>query len=186
VLPGVLVAVGVAMLQLLAKTSHPNDAVLGRIPGTDGYHDIKDRPEAETIPGLLIFRFDAPLLFFNSDHFKSRVRAVVKGVKTEVRCLVLDAGTMPNIDSTGAACIGEVCNELTEKGIVFAIAQAKGPLRGLLDRTGIKQQIGPDRLFPTLESAVEAMRSTLASSDRPVKAEAEDRVGSRKMTRRRR
>ena len=58
VLPGVLVAVGVAILQLLAKASHPHDAVLGRIPGTDGYHDIKDHPEAETIPGLLIFRFD--------------------------------------------------------------------------------------------------------------------------------
>ncbi len=183
VLPGVLVAVGVAILQLLAKASHPHDAVLGRIPGTDGYHDIKDRPEAETIPGLLIFRFDSALVFFNSDHFKSRVRTVVKEAKAEVRCLVLDAETMPGMDSTGAAALGEVCNELTEKSIFFAIAQAKGPLRDLLDRTGLKQQIGPDRLFPTLESAVEAMRSTLASSDRPVKADAEDRAGSRKMTR---
>jgi SulP family sulfate permease len=84
------------------------------------------------------------------------------------------------------ACIGEVCSELTEEGIIFAIAGAKGPLRDLLDRAGIKRQIGPDRFFPTLESAVEAMRSTLASSDRPVKAEAEDRAGSRKMTGRRR
>ena len=157
VLPGVLVAVGVALLQLLAKASHPHDAVLGRVPGTDGYHDIKGRPEAETIPGLVIFRFDSALLFFNSDHFKSRVRTVIKEAKTGVRCFVLDAGTMPGMDTTGAACIGEVCNELIEKGIAFAIAEAKGPLHALLDRTGLTQQIGSARLFPTLESAVEAL-----------------------------
>ncbi len=154
VLPGVLVAVGMAILQLVAKASHPHDAILGRIPGTDGFHDIMSRPEAETFPGLLIFRFDSALVFFNSDHFKSRVRTVVKEAKGEVRCFVLDAGSMPLMDSTGAAVLGEVCSELAEKGVGFAIAGAKEPLAYMLEKTGLKEQIGSDRLFPTLESAV--------------------------------
>jgi high affinity sulfate transporter 1 len=154
VLPGVLVAVGVAILQLVAKASHPHDAILGRIPGTDGYHDITGQPEVETFPGLLIFRFDSALVFFNSDHFKSRVRTVVKEAKAGLRCFVLDAGAMAGIDSTGAAALDEVCNELGGKGIVFAIAGAKAPLRDMLDKTGLKQQLGSERLFPTLESAV--------------------------------
>jgi high affinity sulfate transporter 1 len=154
VLPGVLVAVGVAILQLLAKASHPHDAVLGRIPGTDSYYDITGRPDAETFPGLVLFRFDSSLVFFNSDHFKSRVRTVVEEAGSGVRCFVLDAETMPAMDSTGAAALGDVCNELAGKGIDFAIAEAKGPLREMLEKTGLKQQIGSDRLFPTLDSAI--------------------------------
>jgi len=154
VLPGVLVAVGVAILQLVAKASHPHDAILGRIPGIDGYHDITGRPGAETFPELLIFRFDSALVFFNSDYFKSRVRTVVKEAEAGMRCFVLDAEAMPGIDSTGAAALDEVINELGEKGIVFVIAGAKAPLRDMLDKTGLKQQLGADRLFQTLESAV--------------------------------
>lgn len=162
VLPGVLVAVGVAMLQLLTKASHPHDAVLGRISGTDGYHDIKGHPEIKTIPGLVLFRFDSALLFFNSDHFKSRIRTVVEEARTGVRCLVLDAGTMPGIDSTGAACLGEVGTELAAQGIALAIAAANAPLRDMFDKTGLAQQIGPERFFPTLDSAV----ARLAGDDR--------------------
>jgi len=154
VLPGVMVAVGLAILQLLAKASRPNDAVLGRIPGADGYYDIAGCPEAETFAGLVIFRFDSPLVFFNSDRFKSRIRALVKETTPEVRCVLLDAGTMLGIDSTGAAALGETCGELAEIGVGFAMAGAKGPLRAMLEKTGLNQQIGPDRLFPTLDAAV--------------------------------
>jgi high affinity sulfate transporter 1 len=166
VLQGVVVAVGVAIVQLLIKASHPHDAVLGRIPGTNSFHDIKARPEAETFPGLVIFRFDSALVFFNSDHFKSRVRTVVKEAKTEVRRFVLDAGTMPGMDSTGAAALGEVYSELAEKGVGFAIAGAKGLLADMLDKTGLKQRIGSDRVYPTLESSIEAMMSAFVSNDR--------------------
>jgi high affinity sulfate transporter 1 len=157
VLPGVLVAVGLAFIQLLARASHPHDAVLGRVPGTGGFHDIKNHPKAETFPGLVIYRFDSALLFFNSDHFKSRVRTVVKETPTEVRCFLLDAETMPFLDMTGAASLEETWRELTEGDIVFAIASAKEPVRFMLDRTALTQQIGAGRLFPTVESAVEAL-----------------------------
>ena len=164
VLPGVLVAVGLAILQLLARASHPHDALLGRIPGVDGFHDIQGRPEAETFPGLMIYRFDSSLLFFNADYFKARVRMVTEQAKTELRCFLLDAESMPLIDSTGAASLEEVRNELAEKGVVFTMAEAKGPLRVMLDRTGLTQQIGSARFFPTLTSAVEAFRTGYAGT----------------------
>jgi high affinity sulfate transporter 1 len=157
VLPGVLVAVGLALIQLLANASRPHDAVVGRVPGTGVYHDIAGHPEAETFPGLVIYRFDAPLLFFNSDRFKSRVRSVIHEAGTKPRCLILDAETMSGMDTTGAAGLGEVCDELDDEGVTLAVAGAKGPIRSMLARTGLTQRIGSERLFPTLESAVEAM-----------------------------
>ena len=157
VLPGVVVAVGVAIVQLLARASRPHDAVLGRTPGVDGFHDIQGHPEAETFPGLVIYRFDSSLVFFNSDYFKSRVRTVAEEAKTELRCFLLDAESIPLIDTTGAASLEEVRDELAEKGVVFAIAEAKGPLRVMLDRTGLAERIGADRIFPTVKSAVEAL-----------------------------
>jgi high affinity sulfate transporter 1 len=156
VLPGVLIAVTLALLQLLARASHPHDAVLGRVANTGAFHDIKSHPEAETFPGLVIYRFDASLLFFNADHFKSQVRFYVTGAQTAVRYFLLDAETMPLVDTTGAASLDELRAELSERGIVLAIAAAKGPVRAMLDRTGLTQQIGATHLFPTVESAVAA------------------------------
>jgi MFS superfamily sulfate permease-like transporter len=146
-----------ALIQLLAKASRPHDAVLGRVQGTGGFHDIRSYPKAESFPGLIIYRFDASLVFFNADHFKSRVRSLVAEAKTEVRCFLLDAETMPMVDTSGAASLDEARVELAERGIVFAIAAAKGPVRAMLDRTGLTEQIGAGRLFPTLDSAVEAL-----------------------------
>ncbi len=157
VLPGVLVAVALALGQLVARASRPNEAVLGRAPDTGAYHDLRNRPDAETVPGLVIYRFDASLVFFNTDYFKSRVRSVVREAQIVPRCLILDAGTIPGIDTTGAAGLGEVCSELADRGVILAVAAAKGQVRWMLDRTGLTQQIGPQRLFPTLESAVRAM-----------------------------
>ena len=156
VLPGVLVAVTLALLQLLARASHPHDAVLGRVRATGAFYDIKSHPEAETFPGLVIYRFDASLLFFNADHFKSQVRSIVTQAQTGVRCFLLDAETMPLVDTTGASSLDELRAELSERGIVLAIAAAKGPVRDMLDKTGLTQQIGATHLFPTVESAVAA------------------------------
>lgn len=156
VLPGVMVAVGVAILQLVARASRPNDAVLGRLPGGEGYRDIAAYPQAETFPGLVIFRFDSALVFFNSDRFKARIRAVVEDARPDVRLLVLDAGTMPGLDSTGAAVLGEVNSELADGGVALWVAGTRGQLREMLERSGLSQQIGPDRFYPTVDAAVES------------------------------
>lgn len=156
VLPGVVIAVGLAMLQLLIRASIPHDAVVGRIPQTDEFHDVLDRPAARLIPGILIYRFDASLIFFNADRFKSRIRALIEEASSPVRCFILDAETLPYVDTTGAASLEEVVDELAGKGIAFVLAQAKSPVRLLLERSGLTQKIGEDHVFPTLATAVAA------------------------------
>jgi len=157
VLPGVVVAVGVAIVQLLMRESGPHDAVLGRIPGTNDYGDMETHPGAESFPGLVIYRFDASLVFFNADHFKARVRTVIREAPAPVRVFVLDAETMPYLDTTGAAILDQVCGDLEREGITMAIAAAKSPVRAMLDRTGLAARIGSDRMFPTVPSAVETL-----------------------------
>ncbi len=159
-LPGVVVAVGVAIAQLLMRESWPHDAVLGRIPGTDNYYDRTTHPEAETFPGLVIYRFDASLVFFNADNFKARVRTVVREGPAPVRVFLLDAETMPYLDTTGAAVLDQVRGDLEREGITMAIAAAKSPVRAMLDRTGLAERFGPDRLFRTVPAAVEALSTS--------------------------
>jgi high affinity sulfate transporter 1 len=157
VLPGVVVAIGVAMTQLLIKASRPHDEVLGRIPGTNAYHDATTHPDAESFPGLVIYRFDASLVFFNADYFKTRVRTVIREALAPVRYFLLDAETMPLLDTTGAASLDELRADLEEKGITMAVAGAKSPVRNMFDRSGLAERIGPERMFHTVASAVEAL-----------------------------
>jgi high affinity sulfate transporter 1 len=158
VLPGVVVAVGLAIVQLLIRASRPHDAVLGRIPGTNIFRDTMTHPEAESFPGLVIYRFDSSLVFFNADHFKARARTVVREAREPVRYFLLDAGTMPYLDTTGAASLDQVCRDLEDQGIGMAVAAAKSPVRTMLDRTGLAARFGPNRVFPTVESAIEALK----------------------------
>jgi high affinity sulfate transporter 1 len=157
VLPGVIVAVGIALGQLLIMASGPHDAVLGRVPGTNDYRDTATHPGAELFPGLVIYRFDASLVFFNADHFKTRVRTLVREAPAPVRAFLLDAETIPYLDTTGAAVLDQVCGELEREGITPAVAAAKSPVRAMLDRTGLAVRVGPGRIFPTVHSAVEAL-----------------------------
>jgi len=157
VLPGVVVAIGMAIIQLLIRVSRPNDAVLGRVPGTGDFRDIMTHPEAESFPGLVIYRFDASLVFFNADHFKTRIRTIVRQTSTPVRYFLLDAETMPLLDTTGAAVLEQVCGDLAAEGITTAIAAAKKPVRTMLDRTGLTEKVGANRMFSSVASAVEAL-----------------------------
>jgi len=157
VLPGVVVAVGVALIQILARASYPHDAILGRIPGGRAFSNIADHPQAETFPGLVIYRFDSALLFFNADYFKSRVRAVVAEAAPAPRHLVISAETMPVVDTTGIGVLAELIDELSDRGIVVTIAAAKGAVRMMFDRTGFGARLGADRLHPTVAAAVDAL-----------------------------
>jgi len=92
------------------------DAVLGRIPGTNDYFDKTTRPEAETFEGLVIYRFDSSLVFFNADHFKTRATTVVQDAPAPVRVFLLDAGTMPYLDTTGAAVLDRLHGDFERDG----------------------------------------------------------------------
>jgi high affinity sulfate transporter 1 len=154
VLPGVVVAITIALVQLLANASRPHDAVLGRIAGVDGYYNLRRRPEAEPLPGVVIFRWDAPLVFFNADRFKSRVRSVAAESRMPVRYVVIDAESMPQLDSTGAAALGELHTELAGRRIGLAIAGEHGQLSDMLDRSLLRDQIGAHLCVRTLDDAV--------------------------------
>jgi high affinity sulfate transporter 1 len=158
VLPGVIVAVIAALGQLLIRASKPHDAVLGRIPGTNDYGDLTQYPGAEPFPGLVIYRFDASLVFFNADHFKARAKSVVQDAPAPVRDFVFDAESMPHLDTTGAAVLDDLRSDLEAAGIAMAVAAAKSPVRGMLERTGFASRIGGGRMFPSVHAAVVALR----------------------------
>lgn len=182
-LPGILVAVTLAIIRLLAISSRPHDAVLGRAPGVKGFHDVRDYPDARTVPGLLVYRFDAAVVFFNADYFKSRVLQVIAEARAPVKWLVLDAGSINYLDITAVHKLQEIREELEKRGIVLAIARPKRLMRTKLELGGLFEEIGRDRIFVTVKSAVRAFhreRKRQAASprlDEPAVSPAEPVVG---------
>ncbi|MFY8148815.1 MAG: sulfate permease [Prochlorococcaceae cyanobacterium] len=152
-LRGVGLAVALSVVHLFARLARPNDAVLGSVPGLEGLHDIRDWDGASTLPGLVIYRYDAPLCFANADHFRRRVLEAVEAETSPVQWFVLNAEAIVDIDSTAAANLVELQQELQERGIRMGIARAKQDLLLQLQKTELLQRIGPERIHPTLGSA---------------------------------
>jgi high affinity sulfate transporter 1 len=141
VLPGVLLAVALSLFWLLAVVSRPHDGVLGRAKGIKGFHNIADFPEATTIPGLILYRFDANLVFFNADYFRDRVRAIIAAAETPVEWVVVDASSINVIDITALQKVDELREELSAQGIVLATARIKHSLSRFFNHDwGVKQR----------------------------------------------
>ncbi len=157
-LPGVLIAVILSLLWLLSVGSRPHDAVLGRVSGVDGLHDIKDYPEATTTPGLLIYRFDAVLVFFNCDLFKERVQQEIRKAATPVEWVLVDASPITVVDYTAMHKILELHEELAARGIVLAFARARRHLARFFRPAWVEeaQRVRSLRLFPGIQSAIQA------------------------------
>jgi len=158
VLPGVLLAVALSLFWLLTLASRPHDAVLGRMAGMKGFHDIADYPEAATIPGLILYRFDANLVFFNADYFRDRVRAVIAAAKTPIEWVVIDASSINVIDVTALQKFDELREELAARGIVLAQTRVKPNLSRFFIHEWIAQrrELRAQYDYPTLKSAVRA------------------------------
>jgi SulP family sulfate permease len=156
VLPGVLVAIGLSVLALLGRVARPHDAVEGFVPDLAGMHDIDDYPGATVIPGLVVYRYDSPLFFANTEDFRRRALAAAAGPAEPARWFVLNAEAIIDIDITAADALEDVRQELSDQGIVFAMAHVKRELRSDLERIGLVQRIGAERLFPTLSTTVAA------------------------------
>ena len=156
VLMGVLVAVGLAMLKLLLLASKPHDAVLGIIPGEETFANVFENPEARTIPGVVVYRFDSSLLFFNADYFASRVRTVIREAGEQPEAFILDAEAMPILDTTGADTLASLHDELQKQGTTLSIARAKGWFRVMLERSGLAEKLGHEHLFVSVKAAVDA------------------------------
>jgi high affinity sulfate transporter 1 len=155
VLTGILVAVGLAMLRLVRLAAHPHDALLGADPRTGGAYCGTDEGGVP-IEGVMIYRFDASLVFFNADYIRDRALALVDNAEQKPRWFLLDAETVPLLDITGAEALEALRTGLADRGIVLALARAKGLFLLMLEKTGVAEKIGPARLFPRIHAGVEA------------------------------
>lgn len=156
ILMGVALAVALSVIDLFARLMRPNDAVMGNVPNLAGLHDVRDWEGATTIPGLVIYRYDAPLCFANAENFRSRALAAIEAEATPVRWFVLNAEAIVEIDITSADAVQELQQSLAARGIVFALARVKQDLYQQLVRAGLVERIGPQWFFPTLPTAVAA------------------------------
>ncbi|MEV4232558.1 sulfate permease [Streptomyces bobili] len=159
ILYGVLVAVGLSVAELLSRVARPHDAVLGLVPGLAGMHDVDDYPQARTIPGLLIYRYDSPLFFANAENFRHRALAAVDGQQEPVRWFVLNTEANVEVDITALDALDDLRRELDHRGIVLALARVKQDLLADLTAYGLVDTVGGDRVFPTLPTAVAAYRT---------------------------
>jgi SulP family sulfate permease len=157
VLQGVLVAISLSLVDVLRRVARPHDAVEGLVPDLAGMHDVDDYDSAVVVPGLLVYRYDAPLFFANADNFLARVRESV--VRYDPEWVLLNAEAIGEVDLTGADALETLRAELAEKGIVLALARLKQDPRDVLRPSGLLQRIGDEHIFPTLPMALEGYRA---------------------------
>jgi high affinity sulfate transporter 1 len=153
-IPGIGLAITIAVIEFLWDGWRPHSAVLGRAHGVKGYHDITRYPDARQIPGLVLFRWDAPLFFANAELFKGRVLDEVAKSPTPVRWFVVAAEPVTSVDVTAADIVAELVEELRAKGIELCFAELKDPVKDKLKRFGLLAQLGDTCFFPTIEEAV--------------------------------
>ena len=154
VLWGVGIAIALSLLNFIRRAWRPHDAVLGRVDHLKGYHDIERYPDARRIPGLVLYRFDAPLFFANADYFRERVRALARS--GDAAWIVVAAEPITDIDATAGETLRGLNDELSAAGIELAFAELKDPVRDRLRSYGIHDAIGGHRFLPTVGVAVAA------------------------------
>jgi len=158
VLWGVLVAIGLSVLDLLRRVARPHDAIQGFVPGLAGMHDVDDYPEAELVPGLMVYRYDSPLFFANAENFRARALDSVAKSAVPVKWFVINAEAIIEVDVTAVDALEDLRAELADRGVVVALARMKQDLAVQLEPSGFLDRIGRDRLYPTLPTAVAAFR----------------------------
>jgi high affinity sulfate transporter 1 len=155
-IPGIALAVAIAVIEFLWDGWRPHSAVLGRADGVKGYHDITRYPDARLIPGLVLFRWDAPLFFANAELFQDRVMEAAEQSPTPVRWLVVTAEPVTSVDVTAADVLAELDDKLRQAGIELCFAELKDPVKDKLKRFGTFAQLGEETFFPTIGAAVRA------------------------------
>jgi sulfate permease, SulP family len=175
ILYGVLVAIGLSAADLLIRVARPHDAIQGLVPGLAGMHDMDDYPGAHTIPGLVVYRYDAPLFFANAEDFKRRALAAAYQPDGPVRWFVLNVEANVEVDFTALEAVDAVRDEITSTGGVFALARVKQDLLARLQSFGLADKIGADLLFPTLPTAVAAYQEWARQHDQPGRVDGGDK-----------
>ena len=155
-IPGILLAIVIAVIEFLWDGWRPHSAVLGQVDHVRGYHDVTRHPGARLIPGLVLFRWDAPLFFANAEFFHDRVLSAVRSSPTPVRWLVVAAEPMTSIDVTAADALCDLDDSLRAAGVRMCFAEVKSPVQDKLKRFGLMSRFGESAFFATIEEAVSA------------------------------
>jgi len=163
-IPGILIAIVIAVIEFLWDGWRPHSAVLGEVEQVHGYHDITRYPQARLIPGLVLFRWDAPLFFANAEFFHDRVLVAVASSPTPVRWLVVAAEPVTSIDVTAADAVCDLDDLLSAAGVRLCFAEMKSPVTEKLRRFGLMNRFGERAFFATLEDAVSAFLAASPSS----------------------
>lgn len=163
----ILFAVSLALLRFVRFVSRPAVEVLGRVAGQPGFHSVDRHPGASTVPGLLLFRFNGPVVFFNAPHFKRELFAAVEAQAPGLRRVVLDMVPIPLVDATGLYVLREVVDKLGERGVLLSSAGRMAEWRERAKRWGYDLATWGVLAYPTLESAVEAFTSSEAAEVAP-------------------
>ena len=159
---GIVLAIVVSVVEFLWDGWRPHAAVLGKVEGVDGWHDVQRHPEAQRIAGLVLLRWDAPLFFANAEWFERVVRDTLAASPTPVRWLVVTAEPVTSVDITAADMLRELDESLQEQGIELCFAEMKGPVKDKLKRFGLFSHFGQQTFFATIDDAVRAYRAAVA------------------------
>jgi high affinity sulfate transporter 1 len=155
-IPGIALAIVVAVIEFLWDGWRPHSAVMGRVDNVRGYHDVTRYPNAQLIPGLVLFRWDAPLFFANAELFNTRVLDAVAHSPTPVKWVVVGAEPVTSVDVTAADALAELDDKLAEAGIDLHFAEMKDPVKDKLKRFGLLSRFGEQAFFATIGEAVDA------------------------------
>ena len=164
---GILVAVTLALARFIRGTARPREEILGKVEGMPGFHCTERHPGAQTIPGLLMYRFGAPITFFNAAYFKERALATAVAAKPVLRWFVLDAIPITSVDVTGLDALEELRRELAERGTTLIVAGRRTEFLMWLRQIGLDRGEDEQFVFPTLHQAVRAFRGGLPSAQPP-------------------
>jgi high affinity sulfate transporter 1 len=155
--PGISLAIVIAVVEFLWDGWRPHSAVLGRVDGVQGYHDITRYPGAKLLPGLVMLRWDAPLFFANAEFFRTRARAAIADAPFPVHWLVVAAEPVTSVDVTAADALCELDDQLQQANIRLCFAEMKDPVKDKLRRFQVFPRFEHD-FFATIEEAVSAYR----------------------------
>jgi high affinity sulfate transporter 1 len=165
VLEGIVVAVTLAILLFFRRNWWPHGAVLGAVPDLGGWHDVDSYPGAEQIPGVVVYRWEAPLFFANAGSFREAIRRLAR--ERHPGWIVLQCEAITDVDVTAAAMLEKLDNELNAAGTHLAFAEMRGRLQDLTLRYGLLETLDRDHFYPTLEAALEAIRPATPSAAQP-------------------
>ena len=166
VLPGILVAVALSILNVFRRLWWPYQTTLGRAAEIAGLHDTDQYPHAEQLPGLVVFRFDAPLIFANARIFNEQIRALV-AERPDVRWVLVAAEPITDVDTTAADMLEHLDAWLNERGVSLVFAELKDPVRAKVERYELTRTIDPGHFFPTLDAAIDAFIASTGATWQP-------------------